>query len=141
MDLNKELFSKVDKLIKNYTLYDIEEDTFDDKKVIRILIQKEDNSAVDIDDCVKVSNLIDDKLDNDFDQEFILEVSSSGIIRDLKYPFHYKQVIGETILLNDSEVILKDVLEDRIVLTSREILFKDIKNAKTTYKFKEEKND
>ena len=54
-----------------------------DNNILRVVIDKE-NENVSIDDCEKVSRAIEDDVDKEVKQEYVLEVSSAGLERQLK---------------------------------------------------------
>lgn len=64
---------------------------------LRVFIDKD--GGVGIDDCEKISRKIDVLLDNadPIDHSYILEVSSAGLIRELKTDFHLKKFLGYTV--------------------------------------------
>lgn len=65
--------------------------------VLRIFIDKED--GVDIDDCEKVSRAMDEPLDREdyIDESYCLEVSSPGLERALRLPWHYEAFTGQLV--------------------------------------------
>lgn len=65
--------------------------------VLRVYIDKE--AGVDIDDCENVSRALDEPLDRlDFiEQSYCLEVSSPGLERLLRLPWHYEQFLGQVV--------------------------------------------
>lgn len=67
--------------------------------VLRLYIDKD--GGVGIDDCEALSRAIDPVLDEkDFiDRAYLLEVSSAGLIRELKKDEHFQQFIGHNISL------------------------------------------
>ena len=54
---------------------------------------------VDTDDCEKISRYLSAKLDeaDPIEQNYILEVSSPGMDRELRTPEHFRRMIGETV--------------------------------------------
>ena len=66
---------------------------------LRIYIDKD--TGVSIDDCERVSRLLDPVLDekDPVPDSYILEVSSAGIEREIKKPEHFLSSIGQTILV------------------------------------------
>ncbi len=54
---------------------------------------------VDTDDCETISRWLSAKLDeaDPIDQNYILEVSSPGMDRELRTPEHFRRMIGETV--------------------------------------------
>lgn len=65
---------------------------------LRIIIDKE-NDRVNIDDCVAMSQAIDEPLDeaDPIDRSYSLQVQSPGIERELTRDFHFASSIGEKI--------------------------------------------
>lgn len=65
--------------------------------VLRVFIDKD--GGVEIDDCEAVSRAMDEPLDRlDYiDQSYCLEVSSPGLERLLRLPWHYEQFLGEVV--------------------------------------------
>lgn len=94
---------KVEQLVKNpieklgYSLYDVEYVKEGPEYYLRIYIDKE--SGIDLNDCEKVSNEINDVLDKaDYIKEqYFLEVSSPGVERKLRKDEHLKQNIGKQV--------------------------------------------
>ena len=91
---------RVEELIKEkienigYSLYDVEYAKEGPNYYLRIFIDSE--KGIDLDDCEKVSNEINEKLDEaDYIKEqYFLEVSSPGIERVLRKDRHLEQNIG-----------------------------------------------
>ena len=130
-----------------YELYDVIYAKEGKEYYLRIIIDKPD-ASIDINDCEKVNNAINDILDEaDYIKEqYFLEVSSPGIERNLRKPKHYESQIGNEINVklfkpiekqkefigvlteyNDKEITLK--LEERNI----KIDLKDIALAKTIF--------
>ena len=66
---------------------------------LRIFIDKK--SGVTIEDCEMFSHAISDALDrvDPIDHEYCLEVSSPGLNRELTRPWHFKQYLGEQVIV------------------------------------------
>ena len=66
---------------------------------LRVFIDKD--GGVDINDCERMSRALDAPLDeaDPIDGEYILEVSSPGIERELIRPEHFEAFIGEDIMV------------------------------------------
>ncbi len=102
-DILSKIEEKVEKLveekIKNlgYDLYDVEYCKEGKNYFLRIFIDKED--GIDLNDCEKVNNEINEILDTaDYIKEaYFLEVSSPGIERILRKDKHLKQNIGNEV--------------------------------------------
>lgn len=94
---------KVEELIKDkienmgYSLYDLEYAKEGPNYYLRIFIDNE--NGINLDDCEKVSNEINEKLDEaDYIKEqYYLEVSSPGIERILRKDRHLEQNIGKQV--------------------------------------------
>lgn len=108
-----------------YDIYDVEYQREGAEWYLRVFIDKE--GGVDLDDCEKVTDLINDPLD-DLDpitEPYFLEVSSPGIERRLKSITHFEKAIGEKIRLktyakveNRKEWvgILQEITDDAVIL-------------------------
>ncbi len=94
---------KVEQLVKDpieklgYSLYDVEYVKEGPEYYLRIYIDKE--SGIDLNDCEKVSNEINEILDRaDYIKEqYYLEVSSPGIERKLRKEKHLEQNISKNV--------------------------------------------
>lgn len=94
---------KVEQLVKDpieklgYSLYDVEYVKEGPEYYLRIYIDKE--SGIDLNDCEKVSNEINEILDKaDYIKEqYYLEVSSPGIKRKLRKDKHLEQNISKNV--------------------------------------------
>ncbi len=144
--------SKVEELLKpiiinlGYDLYDVIYEKEGKDYYLRIFIDKPE--GIDINDCEKVNNEINDILDEaDYIKEqYFLEVSSPGIERTLRKEKHFLSQIGNEIRIklfkpidkqkeligilteyNKEEITIK-VDEKTIKINS-----KDIANAKTIF--------
>lgn len=147
--------SKVQALIQDiienigYTIYDLQYVKEGKDYFLRIFIEKS-NGEIGLDDCEKVNNAINDKLDEaDFiKDQYFLEVSSTGIEKVLRKKEHYEKQIGNKIEIKlykainkQKEIIgiLKEVLEDKIVVATDEeeftINFSEIAGAKTVFEW------
>lgn len=85
-------------------IVDVTYDIQGQRRFLRIFIDKVDlNEKISIDDCEKLSRLINDIFDMDEEfpitQAYTLEVSSPGIERPLNRPEHFIKFIGEKIRL------------------------------------------
>ncbi len=67
-------------------------------KVLRVFIDRE-GGLVSIDECEEVSRYLSDELDRVdlIEEAYILEVSSPGIERQLKYDWHFLESIGKKV--------------------------------------------
>ena len=94
---------RVEKLLKDkienlgYDLYDVEYAKEGKNYFLRIFIDKE--KGIDLEDCEKVNNEINDLLDeaNYIKEQYFLEVSSPGIERVLRKDSHLKSNIGNEV--------------------------------------------
>ena len=94
---------KVEQLVKNpieklgYSLYDVEYVKEGPEYYLRIYIDKE--SGIDLNDCEKVSNEINEIIDKaDYiKKQYYLEVSSPGIERKLRKDKHLEQNISKNV--------------------------------------------
>ena len=143
---------RVESLIKEkieslgYYLYDVEYVKEGAEYYLRIYIDKE--TGIDLNDCEKVSNEINDLLDKaDYIKEqYYLEVSSPGIERILKKDKHLEQNIGKKVDVKlfkkdkkgkkEYKGILKKFNKEEIIIEAEEttqIERKDISQIKTIY--------
>ena len=142
----------VQEKIKNlgYNLYDVEYAKEGQNYYLRIYIDNE--KGIDLNDCEKVNNEINEILDNaDYIKEqYFLEVSSPGIERILRKDKHLEQYIGKEIevkLFKKDENgnknhtgILKDFDTETITIIEIEDIKIDRKNIaqiKTVYKWED----
>jgi ribosome maturation factor RimP len=118
--------------------------------VLRVVIDKVGENLW-VDDCENVSRAIEDVVDNNIKQEYVLEVSSPGLERQLKTLKLYKKYMNQEIHIKlfkkqddlkefNAHVISVDDEEKSIVVkteknTEVKILLKDIATAYTTYDF------
>ena len=98
---------KVESLIKKpiedmgYTLYDVQYVKEGQNYFLRVFIEKP-NGSIDLNDCEKVNDGINDILDKaDYIKEqYFLEVSSTGLEKVLRKDEHLRQNIENTIQIN-----------------------------------------
>lgn len=145
---------KVEQLVKDpieklgYSLYDVEYVKEGPEYYLRIYIDKE--SGIDLNDCEKVSNEINEILDKaDYIKEqYYLEVSSPGIERKLRKDKHLEQNISKNV---ETKLFKKDNngkkeytgklkafnQEEIIIETDKEIAIerKNIAQIKTIYEW------
>lgn len=140
---------KVEELIKDkienmgYSLYDVEYAKEGPNYYLRIFIDNE--KGIDLNDCEKVSNEINEKLDEaDYIKEqYFLEVSSPGIERILRKDRHLEQNIGKQVEAklfkkdekgNKSYIgELKKFDEETITIDETKIERKNVAQLKTVY--------
>ena len=134
-----------DEIEKNgYDLYDVEYAKEGKNYFLRIFIDKPD--GIDLKDCEKVNDVINDLLDKaDYiKDQYFLEVSSPGIERILRKDKHLKQNIGKELHVKlfrkdnqgkkEYQGILESFNENEIVLENEEpIERKNIAQIKTVY--------
>lgn len=141
-----ELFNSFEQILNEhgYALYDLE--FIKKSNILSVLIERVDGENINIDDCVKVSEILNQYLDSHefYDEAYTLDVSSPGIMRPLKTKNHYQQQIGNEIeinlyqkdpKLNTKKVIgiLEDVNEEGIVIDGNHFSFKQITKANVTF--------
>lgn len=142
---------RVEELIKDkienigYSLYDVEYAKEGPNYYLRIFIDSE--NGIDLNDCEKVSNEINEKLDEaDYIKEqYFLEVSSTGIERVLRKDKHLEQSIGMQVEVrlfkkdengNKSYIgELKEFNEETITIDEIKIERKNISLLKTVYEW------
>lgn len=118
-----------------------------DNNILRVVIDNP-NGNVAIDDCEKISRKIEDDIDKNIDKEYVLEVSSAGLERQLKNIKLFEKYIENEVYIklykkidDKKEItgILKSVNDNNIVIESleKEYIFniKDIAVAHTIYDF------
>ena len=142
---------RVEELIKDkienigYDLYDVEYAKEGPNYYLRIFIDSE--KGIDLDDCEKVSNEINEKLDEaDYIKEqYFLEVSSPGVERTLRKDRHLEQNIGKQVeakLFKKDENGSKNYIgelkkfdEETITIDEVKIERKNIAQLKTVYEW------
>ncbi len=94
-----------------YYLYDAIYEKENGGYVLKVLI--ENDTFIDIDDCVKVSHVISEELDvlDPFTEAYNLEVSSSGAERELRTSDEIKRAVGKTIHLKTIEQTIEGKLK------------------------------
>lgn len=93
---------------ENCLLYDIEFVGAGSGRTLRVFIDKEEEGAISIDDCSNVSKGISDYLDtNDVipGDTYNLEVSTPGLDRVLKQPWHFKKAIGKKVYIKTTKAL------------------------------------
>ena len=142
---------RVEELIKDkienigYILYDVEYAKEGPNYYLRIFIDSE--KGIDLNDCEKVSNEINEKLDEaDYIKEqYFLEVSSPGIERILRKDRHLEQNIGKQVeakLFKKDENGSKNYIgelkkfdEETVTIDEVKIERKNIAQLKTVYEW------
>ena len=142
--------TKVEEL--GYTLYDVQYAKEGQNYFLRVFIEKKDG-AIDLNDCEKVNDGINDLLDTaDYIKEqYFLEVSATGVEKVLRKDKHLKDNIGNEVEIKlfkpmnkqkEFIGILEDFSEDEITLKLENdeninIDRKDISLIKTTFNWDE----
>ncbi len=110
-----------------YYLYDALYEKENGGYVLKVLIENE--TFIDIDDCVKVSQVLSDELDDldPFSEAYNLEVSSSGAERELRNSEEIKRAVGKTVHLKTVE----QSLEGKLVSFENNVLEIKYKNKTT----------
>ena len=77
-------------------------------RILRVYIERDDDTPVTLDDCIKVNNLVTDVLDVEdlIPTAYNLEVSSPGVDRPLKRAEHFAAVIGKIVRIRSWEPIV-----------------------------------
>ncbi len=142
----------IEPIIKNMG-FDIEYVEFvkeGSNNVLRVVVDKPQEKMW-VEDCENISRAIEDIVDKNIDQEYVLEVSSPGLERQLKNIKLYKKYTGSEIHiklfkklddLKEFEAVIKcvDEANECVVVemsdkTEKKISLKDIAGAYTTYDF------
>ena len=144
--------TKIENLLKpiinnlGYILYDVQYIKEGKDYYLRITIDKD--GGISIEDCENVNNAIDEPLDEaDIIQDsYILEVSSPGIERVLRKPWHFEKQIGNSInvklfkainKVKEFEGILREYNDEYLKLEidgeMKTINLKDMAVAKTVF--------
>ena len=149
---------KIENLVKQkiedlgYELYDVQYVKEGQNYILRIFIEKP-NGSIDLNDCEKVNDCINDLLDeaNYIKDQYFLEVSSTGVEKILRKDKHLKSNIGNEVQVNlfkqieilekkQKEIVgtLKDFDENKIILQIEDnsqisLEKKDISQIKTVF--------
>ncbi len=128
------------------------------QNILRIVIDRNEGT-VSIDDCETISRSVEDDIDKHISQEYVLEVSSPGLERQLKTSRLYEKYLGSEVYIklykkNEYGKEFTGILEsfdsesEKITLKcsekNYEFFLKDIASAHTIYDFSSElggKND
>lgn len=113
-------------------------------KILQIMIERNDNKPVTINDCEKVSKIISTLfiVDDPIEEAYSLEVSSAGIDRPLIKKADFERFVGQKVRvktrekINDTSKIkgiLRGIKEDKIIIEQQgelvEIDFYNIQSA------------
>ena len=111
---------------KNIDLWDIEFKKEGPSYVLRIFLDKD--GGIGISDCEEVSRALSDVLDeaDPIPQEYMLEVSSAGLDRAIKYDEHFKKCAGKNVdvKLFGSVDGVKEFTAELIGHTEESVIFK-----------------
>jgi ribosome maturation factor RimP len=126
MDKLKTRFKEIVKDL-GYYLYDVIYEKENGGYVLKVLI--ENDTYIDVDDCVKVSRVLSEELDilDPFTDAYNLEVSSSGAERELRNSEEIKRAVGKTVHLKTIE----QSLEGKLVSFEDGVLELKFKNKTT----------
>ncbi len=126
MEALKKKFSKIVNEL-GYYLYDVIYEKENGGYVLKVLI--ENDTFIDIDDCVKVSRVLSEELDviDPFKEAYNLEVSSSGAERELRDSEEIKRAVGKNIHLKTIE----QTLEGKLLSFNGDVLEIKYKNKTT----------
>ena len=95
----KEVLALLEPIVeeKEITIWDIEFKKEGKEYFLRVFLDKEGGIAID--DCEYVSRALEEKLDetDPIPQAYMLEVSSAGLDRAIKYDFHYETCMGRKV--------------------------------------------
>ena len=153
MEDSSQIIQKIEKIVNpfinemNLSLVDIEYLQESGYWYVRIFIENL-NGDLTLEDCSKLSSLIDDKIEELIEHKFFLEVSSPGIERPLKKIEDYIRFKGQKILLNlknklndkkQMKATILDVKENKILFLidkkEEEINFDEIGKANILFEF------
>jgi len=95
----------------NYYLYDVTYEKEGNDFVLRVMI--ENDTYIDIDDCIKVSKVVSDELDvlDPFKDPYNLEVTSAGAEHELRNSDEIKRAVGLNVYLETPEQKMDGKLE------------------------------
>lgn len=133
---------KVENLVKDkienlgYSIYDVQYVKEGQEYYLRIFIEKE-NGSIDLNDCEKVNDAINDLLDSvDYiKDQYFLEVSSTGLEKILRKDKHLQDNIGSQIQIKLFKPIELQLENEEMVEQNKKS--KSKKNKKQNNKVKE----
>lgn len=98
--LEEQIEQKIEGIVSNlgFEIEYVEDVNESNQNIIRIVIDKPE-SIISVDDCEVVSRAVEDTLDKMIEKEYLLEVSSPGLERQLKNIKLYKKYIGSEIFV------------------------------------------
>ncbi len=131
-------------------LWDVEYLKEGARQILRVTIDRED--GVDIDRCEAVHRAIDPLLDelDPIPVAYYLEVSSPGLERELRLPFHYAYAVGKRVDLKFYTAldgakqltgVLSDCSEEGVVVDGKRIPFDKIAKANIHFDFQDEERN
>ena len=95
----KEVLALLEPIVqeKNIGIWDLEFKKEGKDYFLRVFLDKE--GGISIDDCEFVSRALEEKLDEEdpISQAYMLEVSSAGLDRIIKYDFHFEKCMGKKV--------------------------------------------
>ncbi len=95
----KEVLALLEPIVeaKQISIWDIEFKKEGKDYFLRVFLDKEGGIAID--DCECVSRALEEKLDetDPIPQAYMLEVSSAGLDRAIKYDFHFEKCMGKKV--------------------------------------------
>lgn len=145
MNIEEKVENKIRKPIEEagYNLYDVQYAKEGAENYLRVFIEKP--NGISIEDCEAVNDIVNPILDKEdiIKEQYYLEVSSTGIEKNIRKLEHYKQAIGTEIKVNlfkkddngnkEIQGILKNVSETQITIDNVTINLNNISQAKTVY--------
>lgn len=131
----------------SFKLYDIEYVRESGMNILRVLVSKKD--GINIDELAEINNYLSDELDKfeEFDFEYMLEVSSPGAEMPLRNKEEIEENVGKYVNVNTGDKVfegqllsfLNDTLVVRVNLKGRfknfEIPYENIKKIRLAVKF------
>ena len=109
----EEMKKKLTEIIEglDYYLYDITYEKEGEDFILRVMI--ENDTFINIDDCVKVSKAISEPLDemDPFVEPYMLEVTSGGAERELRNSAEIKRAVGKPVYIETVEQKMEGILE------------------------------
>lgn len=143
IEINSDFKTKIKNIIEQqeFFLYYIEQKLLNHQLHVIVYINKENyDSSISLDDCVLITAEIKEVVDSYFACEYVLEVSSSGINRQLYELRHYQEVCGQKIKVHFKNqvagfvakkvtALLTAVDETGITIQQQKVNFTKIKKA------------
>jgi len=95
----------------NYYLYDVTYESEAGSYVLRVMI--DNDTEISIDDCVKVSRVVSDALDeiDPFNEPYNFEVTSGGAERELRNSEEIKRAVGKPVYIETVDQKMEGILE------------------------------